>query len=112
MKPTINRAGKVIKVFTRAWQGLAGPQGIQGDPGDVSTSSIVELNDVYDSMTPIAGQVLTFNATNGWQSETPASVITSHLSLSDIGSYTHEDIDSHVDSTAIHFTMGSISIGL
>lgn len=35
-------------------------------------SSIKDLSDVYDSMSPSDGQVLTFDTTNGWQAETPS----------------------------------------
>jgi hypothetical protein len=33
--------------------------------------SIKDLSDVYDSMSPSDGQVLTYDTTNGWQAETP-----------------------------------------
>lgn len=34
--------------------------------------SIKDLSDVYDSMSPSDGQVLTYDTTNGWQAETPS----------------------------------------
>jgi len=34
---------------------------------------ITGLSDVYDSMTPADGDVLTYDTTNGWQSETPTT---------------------------------------
>lgn len=37
------------------------------------SSSIKDLSDVYDSMSPSDGQVLTYDTTNGWQSETPST---------------------------------------
>ena len=37
------------------------------------SSSIKDLSDVYDSMSPSDGQVLTFDTTNGWQAETPST---------------------------------------
>jgi len=39
----------------------------------LSSNSIKDLSDVYSSMAPTDGQVLTFDTTNGWQAETPAS---------------------------------------
>jgi len=36
----------------------------------LGASSIKDLGDVYSSMVPTNGQVLTYNTTNGWQSET------------------------------------------
>lgn len=36
------------------------------------SNSIKDLSDVYDSMSPSDGQVLTFDTTNGWQAETPS----------------------------------------
>ena len=37
------------------------------------SSSIKDLSDVYDSMSPSDGQVLTYDTTNGWQAETPST---------------------------------------
>lgn len=37
-----------------------------------TASSIKDLSDVYDAMSPSDGQVLTFDTTNGWQAETPS----------------------------------------
>jgi len=37
------------------------------------SNSIKDLSDVYDSMSPSDGQVLTFDTTNGWQAETPSA---------------------------------------
>jgi formylglycine-generating enzyme required for sulfatase activity len=36
----------------------------------ITTQSIKNLSDVYSSMTPTDGQILTYDTTNGWQSET------------------------------------------
>lgn len=36
------------------------------------SNSIKDLSDVYGSMSPSDGQVLTFDTTNGWQAETPS----------------------------------------
>ena len=37
------------------------------------SNSIKDLSDVYDSMSPSDGQVLTYDTTNGWQAETPST---------------------------------------
>lgn len=37
------------------------------------SSSIKDLSDVYGSMSPSDGQVLTYDTTNGWQAETPSA---------------------------------------
>ena len=37
------------------------------------SSSIKNLSDVYSSMTPTDGQVLTYDTTNGWEAETAAA---------------------------------------
>lgn len=36
---------------------------------DITGESIKDLNDVYSSMSPTDGQLLTFDTTNGWQAE-------------------------------------------
>lgn len=38
----------------------------------ISVASIKNLGDVYSSMSPSDGQVLTYDTTNGWQAETPS----------------------------------------
>lgn len=39
----------------------------------ITGQSIKNLSDVYSSMTPTDGQILTYDTTNGWQAETSAS---------------------------------------
>jgi hypothetical protein len=39
----------------------------------ITGQSIKNLSDVYSSMSPSDGQVLTYDTTNGWQAETPAA---------------------------------------
>jgi len=84
---------------------------------DITAESIEDLSDVYSSMTPIDGQVLTYDTTNGWQAETSASGVTDHTLLSNIGTNTHAQIDTavtastnHIADATLHFTEGSISI--
>jgi len=74
------------------------------------THSIKDLSDVLTTMTPVDGQVLTFDTTNGWQAETSATGITDHTLLSNIGTNTHAQIDTHLADGTIHFTQASISI--
>lgn len=58
-----------------------------------------------------AGKVLTAGAVAGTYTwETNASGVTDHTQLTSIGTYTHAEIDTHMDSTDVHFTMGAISI--
>lgn len=40
---------------------------------NITGESIKDLSDVFSSMTPTDGQVLTYDTTNGWQAETPVS---------------------------------------
>jgi len=40
---------------------------------DVTGESIKDLSDVFSTMTPIAGQVLTYHAVNGWLSQAPGN---------------------------------------
>jgi hypothetical protein len=77
---------------------------------DLSGSSIKDLSDVFSSMTPLDGQVLTYDSVNGWQAETSGAGVTDHTLLSNIGVNTHAQIDAHIDNDAIHFTQASISI--
>jgi hypothetical protein len=41
-----------------------------GGTANLAASSIKDLGDVYSSMTPTDGQILTYDTTNGWQAET------------------------------------------
>lgn len=46
-----------------------------------SDIDLPDLGDVFDGMTPIEGQVLTYNAANGWQSEDASGGVTDHGDL-------------------------------
>lgn len=46
---------------------------------DITGQSINNLSDVSSSMVPTEGQVLTYNATNGWQAETAGGGATGYL---------------------------------
>ncbi|MDM8548383.1 hypothetical protein QUF61_17975 [Candidatus Venteria ishoeyi] len=69
---------------------------------NLSAQSIKTLSDVFTTMSPIDGQVLTYDTTNGWQSETPASGVTDHTLLSNIGTNTHVQIDTHIADDTKH----------
>lgn len=73
-------------------------------------NSIKDLADVLTTMTPIDGQVLTYDTTNGWQAETSPVGVTDHTLLTNIGTNTHAQIDTHIADTTVHFTQASISI--
>jgi hypothetical protein len=47
-----------------------------------NSNSIKDLSDVYDSMSPSDGQVLTFDTTNGWQAEAPSGAANMSQSFS------------------------------
>jgi len=49
----------------------------------LTSSSIKDLNDVYSSMAPTDGQVLTYDTTNGWQAEAVPSGITTIAAATD-----------------------------
>ena len=55
-----------------------------GNPLADGVIAITELSDVYTSMSPTDGQVLTFDTTNGWQSESIPTINT----LNDISNVT------------------------
>ena len=55
--------------YATAAQGALADSALQ----DITGESIANLSDVYSSMTPVDGQVLTYDTTNGWQAETPAA---------------------------------------
>jgi hypothetical protein len=77
---------------------------------NISAFSIKDLSDVFSGMTPLDGQVLTYDTVNGWQAETSGAGVTDHTLLTNIGVNTHDQIDAHIDNDAIHFTEASISI--
>jgi len=51
-------------------------------------------------MVPSDGEVLTYDAANGWQAETSASGVSDHTLLTNIGTNTHSQIDSHLSSSS------------
>ena len=75
-----------------------------------STGSIDTHTDV-DTTTaaPINGQVLEWNGSN-WVPATSSTGVTDHTLLSNIGTNTHAQIDTHIADATVHFTQGAISI--
>jgi hypothetical protein len=69
---------------------------------DITGESIKDLSDVFSSMTPSDGQALIYDTTNGWQAETLPSGVTDHTLLSNIGTNTHAQIDTHLALTNEH----------
>jgi hypothetical protein len=65
--------------------------------------ALTDLTDVVDTFTGLTdGQVLTYDSTNGWQNETSAAGVTDHTLLSNIGTNTHAQIDTHLALTNAH----------
>lgn len=69
--------------------------GLLGSGNVLITTPMGFLNDIQDTTiaTPISGQVLSYDGTK-WINTTPASGITDHTLLSNIGTNTHAQIDS------------------
>jgi hypothetical protein len=77
---TGNLTGNVTGNVTGALTGnadtataLETPRDILGQTFDGTaniTADITDLSDVYSTMTPVDGQILTYDTTNGWQAET------------------------------------------
>ena len=68
------------------------------------THTLDNLTDVVIGGSPLlTGHTLTYDGAN-WINQTPASGITNHLLLSNIGTNTHAQIDTHISDTTVHFT--------
>ena len=71
---------------------------------DITAEPIGDLSDVVIGGSPLlTGHTLTYDGAN-WINQTPASGITDHTLLSNIGSNTHAQIDAHIIDTTIHFS--------
>ena len=77
-----------------------------------SSSSIKDLADVYDSMTPLAGQALIYHATNGWQAETLPSGVTDHGLLSGLSDDDHTQYHNDARGDARYYTQTQIDTTL
>lgn len=75
---------------------------LNGKLVDLTGTSVKTLSDVFSSMSPIDGQVLTFDTTNGWQSEAIPGGISDHTLLTSIGTNTHAQIDTHIADGTKH----------
>jgi len=68
-----------------------------------SSIALTDLSDVINTFSGLLdGQVLTYDTTNGWQNETSTTGVTDHLLLSNIGTNTHVQIDTHLALTDEH----------
>ena len=54
----------------------------------ITGESIKNLSDVFTTMVPTDGQVLTYDTTNGWQAETQAAIPSAFTDLTDTVAYT------------------------
>jgi len=71
-----NSTGNIITLDGTGIARFRTPTEVLTDIGAASlihTHSIKDLSDVFSSMTPTHGQVLTYDSVNGWQSETPGN---------------------------------------
>ena len=64
---------------------------------DITTKSIAQLSDVFSTMTPSDGEVLTYDTTNGWQNEAAGLPLSGGTLTGDLS----------VNSTAAIITSGS-----
>lgn len=97
------------------WAEIGGDQtdiNLSGFTNDLTTTDIVEGNNLYytdersqDAVGNILSNEFTYDEGISLNYEN-----ISHTSIQDIGTNTHESIDSHIGDTTIHFTQGDISI--
>lgn len=80
----------------------------------LTTKGDLYTYDTADTRLPIGtnGQVLTADSAEaaGMKWATPASGVTDHTLLTNIGTNTHAQIDTHIADATTHFTQASISI--
>lgn len=99
--------GPAIAVLSGLFTGHSGETGIHYTQNEISIS-VSQVND-FDP-----ADYATFTGLSGHTGETGIHFLESdisHFNISDIGSNTHSDIDTHIDSSpSIHFTEESISI--
>ena len=93
---TVVRDGLSLTIDLNAWQSITGNvHRVKGD--------LVSRNDMTETRVPVGsdGQLLSSDSTSNvglsWK-----DAITSHNQLSDIGSWSHDSIDSHINATHLH----------
>ncbi len=69
-----------------------------------SDAAITDLSDVFSSMSPNDGEVLTYDTTNGWQAEIPSSGVTDHGLLSGLGDDDHVQYHNDTRGDARYYT--------
>jgi hypothetical protein len=82
---------------------------------DITTQRLDQLSDVYSSMSPTDGQVLTYDTTNGWQAETPSGGVTASgtpvtYQVAVFDSSSSIEGDSNLTWTGTQFTIGGGAI--
>ena len=82
--------------YATAAQGATADSALQ----DISSESIKDLSDVFSTMAPSDGEVLTYDTANGWQAEASSGGVSDHTLLTNIGTNTHSQIDSHLSSSS------------
>lgn len=95
--------------------GIAGPGGPTGSKGDTGLTGADGTNGTNGTGVPSGGtvnQVLEkIDGTDyNTQWATPVTGVTDHTLLTNIGTNTHAQIDSHIADGTLHFTQASISI--
>jgi len=105
--PTWNQSTTGNAATATALETARNIAGVSFDGTAAISIPVTGLSDVYTSMVPTDGDVLTYDTTNGWQSETPGHASGTVTSVAITGT---DGID--VDSGSPITTSGTITLGL